>query len=514
MKYAVTAEEMKRCDTNTIEKIGISSEVLMERAALAVEEELKKKGTDRKRVLVAAGCGNNGGDGIALGRLLLLAGIRTEVYLAGEREKCTAETAHQLEIFENLGFSLKSKTDLAEYDMIVDALFGIGLSREISGTYKDLVEWINMQKEKGTFVCSVDIPSGICADTGKVMGCAIKADLTVTFAFAKRGQLLYPGKAYTGELVVRDIGIHEQAFFGVYPGAGYFERSDLKRYLPERKPDGNKGTFGKVLVIAGSKDMCGACLLCARAVLKTGAGMVKIITPECNREIVQQMLPEVMLYTYEKEAEKEKVSEACKWADAIVIGPGLSKASTACGLLRDVLTGAEKPVVIDADALNLIADNQEIGRLAAAFGKRKTAPMIFTPHPGELIRLAHTGMEEYRKDKVKVLRHVADTYGALLAGKDAVTITVLREGKMLMLNTSGNDGMATAGSGDVLSGIIAGLLAQKTDAETAVAFGVYLHGIAGEEAAHRKGRYGMLSGDIADVLGDLLREIEGASSGF
>ena len=510
MRYAVNAAEMKRYDNNTIEKIGLASEVLMERAALAVTEELKKTARRMKRVLVVAGCGNNGGDGIAVGRLLLLEGVAVDVHLVGEMEKCSPETRHQLKILENLGFSLKSKTEDAEYDMIVDALFGIGLSREITGRYKEMIEDINRRKEKGAFVCAVDIASGICADTGKVMGCAVKADLTVAFAFAKRGQLLYPGREYTGELVVRDIGITEQSFMQEVPKAGYYESRDLSAYLPKRRPDGNKGTFGKVLLIAGSRDMSGACLLCGKAILRMGAGMVKIITPECNRQIVQQVLPEAMLYTFAEEPEEERVMESYAWADVVVIGPGISKSKEACLLMKYVLTGENKPLVIDADGLNLISEKEELKELAKKRGREGVHPMILTPHPGELVRLCGMTMTEYKEDRLKLLYQAAHAYGAIIAGKDAVTITVGWKEEELIINTSGTDGMATAGSGDVLAGVIAGLLAQKAEGFQAAALGVYLHGLAGQEAAHLLGRYGMTAGDIADALGYVLKCLEDA----
>lgn len=504
MKYVVNAAEMKHYDNNTIEHIGLSSEVLMERAALSVIEELKKTGRRMKRVLVVAGCGNNGGDGIAIGRMLLLEGVSVDIYLAGERLKCTAETCHQLDILENLGFSIKSKTEDSEYDMIVDALFGIGLSREVTGKYKELVDDINSRKERGAFVCAVDIASGICADTGKIMGCAVRADLTVTFAFAKRGQLLYPGRENTGELVVRDIGINEKSFFDAVPKAKYFEREDLSVCIPKRSPYGNKGTFGKVLLIAGSKDMSGACLLCGKAILRMGAGMVKIITPECNRLIVQQTMPEAMLYTYAGEPEEEKIREAYIWSDVVVIGPGLSKGKDAYMLMKYVLTGESKPLVIDADGLNLISEKEELKELAKKRGMKKEHPMILTPHPGELVRLCSKTMTEYKEDRLKLLYQAASEYGAIVTGKDAATITVGCE-EELFINTSGTDGMATAGSGDVLAGVIAGLLAQKTDGFNAAALGVYIHGVAGQEAAGLYGRYGMMAGDIADALGFVLK---------
>lgn len=510
MKYAVTAAEMKTYDTDTIERIGIASEVLMERAALAVVEELNKTGCRMKRVLVVAGCGNNGGDGIAIGRMLLLQGIRTDIVLMGDLKKCTHETRHQLQILENLGFSTQSKSEDTEYDMIVDALFGIGLSREITGKYQELIEDINRRKEQGAFVCAVDIASGVCADTGRVLGCGIRADMTVTFAFAKKGQLFYPGKEYTGRLIVKDIGITERSFGDGKPKACYYEPEDVMKYLPARRRDGNKGTFGKVLLIAGSKEMSGACLLCGKAIFRMGAGMVKIISPECNRQLLQQMLPEAMLYTYRDEPEREKVQESLSWADVVVAGPGLSKDSNAQLLMKYILNENKKPLVVDADGLNLIAEKEDIGSLLKQRRDEPDGPVIFTPHPGELVRLCGVGMTQYKQKRMELIRSAATTYGAVIAGKDAVTVTTAPDREEAVINTSGTDGMATAGSGDVLAGVIAGLLAQGTESFVAASLGVYLHGLAGEAAAGVLGSRGMMAGDIADALGYVLKYREDA----
>ncbi len=506
MKYAVTAAEMKAYDADTIERIGLSSEVLMERAALSVVEELKKNGQKTDKILVVAGCGNNGGDGIAIGRMLLLQGRKADIYLAGAREKCTSETRHQLEILENLGFSTLSKIEDAEYDMIVDALFGIGLSRDVTGFYQELVEDINERRKHGSFVCAVDIASGICADTGKILGCAVKADLTVAFAFAKRGQLFYPGKEYTGKLVVKDIGITEKSFAEGPPGAYYYEPEDLGKLLPQRRKDGNKGSFGKVLVVAGSEGMSGACLLCSKAVFRMGAGMVKVITPECNKYLLQQMLPEAMLYTYAEQPEDNQVKESVVWADVVVIGPGLSMDKNARLLMKYILEGEERPMVVDADGLNLLAEIDELHALAVKRGKEGSRPMIFTPHPGELVRLCKVGMEEYKKKRIHLLKQVSETYHCIIAGKDAVTLTVSpKKDTAVIVNNSGTDGMATAGSGDVLAGVIAALLAQGMEGMQAASLGVYIHGLAGEAAAGEWGRRGMLAGDIADALGYVLK---------
>ncbi len=508
-RYLVSSGEMKRYDRNTTEHFGVPSMVLMERAALAAAEEIKKRCGGGKRVLVAAGCGNNGGDGIAVGRLLMQDGYAVEVWLAGEREKCGKETAAQLEIIEKYGCPVQSKIGDGEYDIIVDALFGIGLSRNLEGIYAQAAEEIN---RRDAFVCAVDIPSGIHTDTGAVMGTAVKADLTVTFAFEKLGHILYPGCQYAGEVVCRQIGITEESFLGERPKM-YTGQGAACLWLPDRVAWGNKGTFGKVLVIAGSRNMSGACELCAKSAYRIGAGMVKVVTPEDNRLIIQQKVPEVLLMTYRvredgrkmEEPEvsvqemEDKISRAYDWADVIVIGPGTGTGEEAKLLFDWSLTKTRKPLVIDADGINLLAREEPLQRYLECHAKdgRK---IVMTPHAGEFARLCGETVEEIKKEMPYRAKELADRYGCVMAVKDARTVVASCRKEELYLNTTGNDGMATAGMGDVLAGIIGGLLAQGMTAEEAAEAGVYLHGIAGDRAAGEVGRHGLMAGDVVRKL--------------
>lgn len=497
MQYAVSAQEMKQYDQYTISKIGIPALVLMERAAKeTVMALLEQRKVTNKKVLVLSGTGNNGGDGLAVGRMLAALGARVTFLLIGNREKVSAETDVQIRILENSGFSIQSKLESKEYDIVIDALFGIGLSRDLEGIYGDWVEEVNCMHQNGVYVCSVDIPSGICADTGKVMGHAIQADLTVAFAFAKKGELLYPGKNYSGKLEVRDIGIPIQAMKEHKPAAFFYEEKDLPELVPERAPDGNKGTFGKVLLIAGTRDMCGACILAGSSILRTGAGMVKIIAPECNREIIQRTLPEAMLYSYLGMPEEAEVKKALDWADTVVIGPGLGTGAEARFLLKSTLTCGQIPMVLDADALNMIGSSPELAGLLKKAGRQA----VLTPHPGELLRMLGADKELYPLERMELIEEGLQKFGCVLAAKDAVTIVAEPDGDKLFINTSGNDGMASAGSGDVLSGIIGALLAQHMPCFEAACAGVFLHGKAGEAAAARYGRHSMTAGDLVKQL--------------
>lgn len=504
MKYVLKSDEMKACDNYTISRIGILSMVLMERAALSAVRVLEERNIQfkGKKVLVVSGVGNNGGDGLAIGRLLSPKGAEVTFYLEGNPDKLSKETKAQAEILKNMGFSIQSKYRDAEYDMVVDALFGIGLSREVTGSFREAIDYINRQKRRGAFVCSVDISSGVCADTGRIFGCAVRADITVSFAFAKRGHLLYPGRACTGELAVRDIGIPKEAFGLAAPSGFYYEKEDLRMLLPARCPWGNKGTFGKVLLIAGSRDMSGACLLCGKAVLRAGAGMLKIISPACNREIIQQSLPEALLYTFEEMPEEEAVEEALSWADVVVAGPGMGCTEAAYRLLSCVLANPSHPLVLDADGLNLISMNGQLRKMAG----RREGPLVLTPHPGELMRLLGAGMEEYPAKRETFIRELAKELKAVVVAKDAATMVTEDGREEIYFNTSGNSGMAAAGSGDVLAGIIGGLMAQGMGGFEGACVSVYLHGLAGDEACRQMGPYGMTAGDICESLPSVMKE--------
>lgn len=497
MNYILKANEMKMYDRDTSERIGIPSMVLMERASLGVVESLKEQNLKPERILVVAGMGNNGGDGLAVGRLLAEKGAEVTFCIAGNPDKMTPEMRRQLLILENSGFSIQRKLELAEYDMVVDALLGIGLSRNVEGEYLELIREINHFGKRGALILSLDIPSGVCADTGRILGMAVRADITVTFAYAKRGHFLYPGREYTGKLVVKNIGVTEKSFIKGRPGAFCYEKKDLQGLLPKRSPWGNKGTFGKVLLVAGSHDMCGACILCGKSILRTGAGMVKIITPACNRTILQEAFPEAMLYTFEDRPEPEKVQSSLDWADVVVAGPGLSTGDVSGELMEYLLKDKRCPMVIDADGLNLLAARRELFQLAKERGGKK---LIITPHPGELVRLLKTDREEYGTDREKLVSELAGALCCVVAAKDAATLVVEAGREEIYINTSGNDGMATAGSGDVLAGITGGLLAQGMDSFRCACLSVYLHGLAGEEASAGKGRYGMTASDIVEAI--------------
>lgn len=494
MKYLVSAKEMKIYDAYTIERIGIPSLVLMERAALQTVFEIEKRVENFSKVLVIAGTGNNGGDGFAIGRLLLDKGIDVDFYLLGERENCSQETKKQIEILEKYGMKCLSNFLDREYDIIIDALLGGGLSRDLNGKYAKIVE--NMNKMQA-YKVAVDIPSGIHADDGKVMGVAVKVDLTVTYAYAKRGLYLFPGAEYVGEIVCVDIGISSLSFENKKPEIFTYDESEIS-LLPARQADGNKGTFGKVLVVAGSEGMSGACQLCAKAAYRIGAGMVKVVTHEKNREIIQTSLPEALLQTYTEQMDwKESFYESLRWATTILIGPGTGQNAVIESMLTILLTESNLPLLMDADALNLIAANEELRKLLRQTKDRK---IILTPHLGELSRLAKIDIAELKKNPLEIAKNLAKEFHCCVVCKDARTYVVDAVKENIYLNTAGNSGMATAGSGDVLAGIVAGLLAQNMDSFESACVGTYLHAKAGERATKESNEYALIATDIVAQL--------------
>lgn len=487
MKYLVNSQEMKEFDKNTIEYFGVPSMVLMERAALSVFELIRQRYSQKISVLVICGSGNNGGDGFALARLLFLAGYPVNLYLPMKMDKMTEETRCQYNSAKR--YEIPITETLGKYDIIVDALFGIGLSRPLEGGLKELIQWCNSQE---AVRLAVDMPSGISADTGAVLGEAFLADITVTFGFAKIGQVLYPGAQYCGELLTADIGIDERSMLEKRPGMSYMENEDIRKYFPQRKKDSNKGSYGKALVIAGSGQMAGAAYFSAKAAYLAGCGLVQIFTPKANRDVLLSMLPEAIVTAYDtSDPDTKLLWEKMDWADVVLIGPGIGTENTAKCLVKEVLSRKGKPVVMDADALNILAKDMELFR-------QSENSVIVTPHLGEMSRLTGEMISDIKKSLPAHARDFAKQYGAICVLKDARTVIGTAEG--LYVNLSGCNGMASGGSGDVLAGLITGLLAQHISPEMAAVLGAFLQGRAGEEAATEKGNASMLASDILEKL--------------
>lgn len=489
---------MRALDALTIQEMGVPALVLMERAALAVADEIETGGYDTARILIMCGSGNNGADGVAAARILHLRGFRTEYSVAGKPEKYSEELKRQLRIAENYHVKAVTNPSYGEYTVIVDALFGVGLSREVRGTYADIIRGIN---ESGASVVAVDIPSGLDSAAGAVLGTAVRADVTVALAYPKTGLLLGQGRRCTGSLRVADIGIYAPE-----KGAGtrYMLAEDRDLYaLVRRDPEGNKGSFGKVLLIAGSETMAGAAYLAGKAVLRSGAGMLKIFTSENNREFLLRMLPEAMIAAYPPgRPDFGELERAMEWADIAGIGPGLSTGADACAVLEFFMKRNRRPCVIDADALNLLSRRRKLLEQIAF-------PCVLTPHIGEFSRLSARAAEAIKADPAESAQAFARSYPVTLVCKDARTVTACRDGSV-WINTSGSSALATAGSGDVLTGLLLGFLAQAPGhfEERRVPLCVYLHGKLGEKAALRLSTASVTAGDLLEELVYATRELE------
>jgi NAD(P)H-hydrate epimerase len=489
---------MKLLDQNTSSRFGVPAEVLMEQAAWAFVQRLLLRQEQPGRVLIVCGSGSNGGDGIAIGRLLNQRGVPATVYLCNDRDGDDGSLYQkQKQIYRAYGYP---ETDAVlgddTYDCVIDAVFGTGLSRPVEGRLYDTI--VTMNRMRAAKI-AVDIASGISADSGEALGIAFEADETYTFSFAKLGQLTWPGSRYTGRLSVLPIGITADSFLGKKPAYAVYEDADLA-LLPARTSHSNKGTYGKLLVIAGSTNMAGAAYFSAKAAYRTGCGLVRIYTPEDNRAALQALLPEAVLETYGSSFHEKKLADALKWADAVVMGPGIGTSPLAVELLAFVRKHIEVPLLLDADALNLLAREPEQLLLPHL-------DIVVTPHPGEMARLTGDAVSLIQTRLAATAQEFAMRYDVVCVLKDANTVTAVPYG-MTYVNTSGNHGMATAGSGDVLSGVIGTLLAQGMAAGVAASLGVYLHGRAGDCARARVGMRAMIADDILDGLSEVLSGLE------
>ena len=496
MRYLVTSAEMKQYDKATIERIGIPGPVLMERAALQTFAVLKERGCviPYKKALILAGVGNNGGDGLVLARLLCEANLEVYVWVVGDEAKATDDFKLQKKILGSFPVQFVSVPSEKAYDIVVDALFGVGLSRPLEGKYKEAIERLNQMT--GTKL-AMDVPSGVSSDTGEILGASFDADLTVTYGFEKKGLYLYPGTTKTGEVILADVGIGWRAIGENLPGTFAMEGS-IEELLLKRDPNGNKGTFGKALILAGSYNMAGAALLCTKACYRTGAGMVKLLTAPENRVIVQDSLPEALLGNIEEEKD---LQESLAWCDVVCIGPGLGKTDATKHALESVLD-AKKPLIIDADGINMLSEDQKLLEVLKMQGQAGRQ-ILLTPHAGEFLRLWNgfykdvLSMQEFKKSPWDYAKRLAEELSVIIIAKDARTF-ICAPTHPVCMNLSGNSGMATAGSGDVLAGILTAFVAAKTseDVFSKACKAVRVHGLLGDAAAKRMGEHAVMASEL------------------
>lgn len=494
MIYLPTGEQMRRADLYTIEEIGVPSMVLMERAALEVVRCMEEEQLDFRKVLVICGSGNNGGDGYAIARLLHLKGHDVTIFFAGNSQKRSEENAQQAKIAAHYEIPVITNLGTEEYSVIIDALFGTGLKREVTGHYREVLCSVNQMAGKKV---AVDLPSGIHDTTGARMGIAFCADLTVAIAFPKRGLFLQEGNVCAGKILTGDIGISSETFSEETVTFGY-EKQDLFLGFPKRKKNSHKGSYGKVLMIAGSKGMSGAAYLSAKAAYAVGAGLVQIYTHEENRVILQQLLPEAIITTYDT-FDSEQLEKLIQWADLIGIGCGLGKSDTAERVMQYTLKRALVPCVVDADGINILSKHME-------WIEETNALIVLTPHMKEMSRMLQCSVRELIEQRMEKLHAFVERYKVVCVLKDARTL-VAKEHRNTYLNLSGNAAMAKAGSGDVLAGVIVGILAQQCEPYTSACLGVFLHGLAGDMARDKKGAYSVLASDLVAEISSVLKNI-------
>lgn len=498
MQLWVNAAQMKAADQYTIQKLGVPSLELMEHAAQACVQVLEDEKVDLSHVCVVCGSGNNGGDGFAIARILQNNRYSVETFCVGNPEHYTEETQEQMHRLQECGGKITYGMPQEDsYSVIIDAVFGVGLSRKVEGRYRQVIEQMN--RMRGTKF-AVDIPSGLSATTGCILGCAFKADYTVTFQLKKIGLELSQGRTMAGRVIVPDIGISTDSICEDQEIVQTAGKDIYRKMLPDRPEDSNKGTYGRLLVIAGSKGMAGAAYLNAHAAYMTGAGLVRIYTSSDNREILQTLLPEAIITTYE-EYNKEELLSLLTWADGVCIGSGLGMSRLSEKILKTVIEYVKVPCLIDADGLNLLAENKNY------LNQMAERRFVITPHMKEMSRLTGTPVEELKADRIQILKDFISRYRITCVLKDSRTL-IASEEKGIRMNLTGNSAMAKAGSGDVLAGVISGWMVQGKEAEDAAELGTYIHGLSGDLAKFEKGVYSVMARDLIEYISKALMKLE------
>jgi hydroxyethylthiazole kinase-like uncharacterized protein yjeF len=518
MKIA-TAKIMRELDRRAIEEFGIPGLVLMENAARGTVSAMFRHFPDlrTKRVGILAGRGNNGGDALAVARYLLNRGIVCQVSLLAPKEEIKGDAAANLEILRRMGAEIgeilnleaweSQKGKMAENDLWVDGIFGTGLKGPVQGFFHEIIEFVN---SLGRPVVSLDIPSGLDADNGQVLGICIQAGLTVTFGLAKRGLLVQPGAQYCGKLVIVDISLPNSAIEAEAIKDSLIEGAEFLPFLFPRNANAHKGDFGHLLVLSGSPGKTGAATMVCQAALRIGTGLITLGIPASLNPILEVKLTEVMTEPLPETKDQtlglsaqQRITELCSRKSALVIGPGLSLNPETARLIQRMIRNTDLPAVIDADGLNAL-----VGKIASIKKKRKG--LILTPHPGEMARLLGTSVQEIQKNRIQVARNFAQENGLILVLKGARSIVASPEGN-IFINPTGNPGMASGGMGDVLTGMVGGFLAQGLPPLEAAKLGVYLHGLVGDFVAYQKGERGIAATDVVEETPRVLRALSAGS---
>ncbi len=503
MKRALNTLQMREVD-KAADGHGMPASVLMENAGEALAHRALKMASPQGRFLVLCGIGNNGGDGLVAARKLAALGRLVNVELVGVKDALEGEAHRNLKALLAGAVSVAPISDelpVGPGDVVIDAIFGTGLSRAPESKHANAIGRISVWRAAGAKVLAADLPSGLQTDNGVPFAPCVAADVTLAFGFLKVGQALEPGASLCGELEVVDIGIPRAANQVLKePHVYLLEESDVRGRLPSRKPDSHKGTFGHVLVVAGSWGKTGAAALAAKGALRAGAGLVTVATRPEALVPVMAHAPEVMGVELVGEgplgqSDLNPLLEAADGKSAVVIGPGIPRGEETSKLLQALLEELEVPCVLDADALNALAGHLEIL-------KKAKCELLLTPHPGEMARLADKTVVEVNQNRIISARSIATEHHVVVVLKGARTL-IAREDGTVFVNPTGNPGMATGGTGDVLSGICGALFAQGLSPEDAAVTGVYAHGLAGDLVSKRTGQMGLVASDLLDGLGEV-----------
>ena len=512
---AVTAEEMAEMDRTAIEVLGIPGVVLMENAGRGASEVMWTYFPDleEKRVAVLAGGGNNGGDGFVIARHLWQKRVAVTVYLLKKRESYRGDAKVNLEIIEKLGLQVEEYTEnksltglkrkLARTDILVDAILGTGLNAPVRGFYREIIELVNRLERP---VLAVDLPSGLSATSGVPLGACIKASVTATFGLPKVGQLVTPGCVYVGHLEVVDIDLPRSVIEAAEPPRIWLDESDLAPLLRARSLASHKGSFGHVLVVGGSVGKTGAGAMAGLGAARAGAGLVTLAVPTSLHGLMEVKLTEIMTEpltetTYQTvgTAALPRLRALLKGKQALALGPGLSVDEATVEVVLNLVEHCPCPIVLDADGINALVDHLDVLKKAGA-------PLILTPHPGEMGRLVRCSAEEVQNQRLSLVQSFSEQYGVTLVLKGARTLIGGAQGR-LAINSSGNPGLASGGTGDVLTGLIAGFLAQGLSPFDAACVGVYCHGKAADRLAGRWGDWGMLATDLLPEIPVVLKSL-------
>jgi NAD(P)H-hydrate epimerase len=509
----LNAAQMREADRRTIEDIGIPSLVLMENAGRQVVAAIEAVHSDlvERKVAVLCGRGNNGGDGFVVARTLMQRGIDVSVFVIGRVGEVRGDARINLEILGRLGITVVEIADSQAWDLhfteisdctlIVDAIFGTGLNAPLSGLLETVVADVN---GAGIPVVAIDLPSGLSADTHDPIGDSIEAGMTVTLAAPKISLVLPPAETRAGDIVIADIGIPSDVIASLEgPEVHLMTRGGMRELVGPRMPDSHKGDYGRVLIVAGSRGKTGAAQLAAVGALRSGAGLVTVATPACCLPIVAAMAPEYMTEPIEEHdgldpAAVDRILDLAR--DVVAIGPGLGQAAGTREFIRALVDRATMPLVIDADGLNAFAGDPD--RLSGREGR----DVIITPHPGEMARLVGMSTDEVQASRLEIARNFAAAHRIYVVLKGHRTLIATPDAKVF-INPTGNAGMATGGTGDVLTGMIAAWLAQLLDAEAACQLAVYLHGLAGDLSEADEGEVSMTASDLAAHIGDAVMEL-------